>query len=159
MDQLTGAKKTGPVNIKDPSQTGPTAFGMNEYLGYNMGPMSTNVSTISKIAEQIGAFDSSTKTITDPDTWKKILSTGVGTEYALGADKIGGAATFGPEFGEMMGKALKEAISGPNGLTLDQALKEAMSTYQSAATEQFEKMQRALEEGNDISGRLLNATY
>ncbi len=156
MDQLSGAKKTGPVPL---SNAGPTAFGMNEYLGYNMGPMSTNVSTISKIAEQIGAFDSSSKTITDPETWKKILGTGIGTEYELGANKIGGAATFGPEFGEMMGKAIKEAISGPSGLTLDQALKEAIGTYQQAASEHFEKMQKALEEGNDISGRLLNASY
>jgi hypothetical protein len=173
MDQLTGAKKTGsvsagdPASIEDKKQKEPVSLsnagisfgGFNEYLGYNMGPMSTNVSTISKIAEQIGAFDKTSQTITDPDTWKKILNTGVGVEYDLGMAKFGGAASFGPEFGEMMGKAIKEAISGPSGMTLDQALKEAMSAYQQAFLENSQKMLQVLEEGNDISGRLLNASY
>lgn len=157
MDQLTGAKKQGPVNIKDPDQVGPTAFGINEYLGINMGPMSTNLDTIKQISEKIGAFDSSTQTITNPEVWKKIM--GFGLEYQLGEKTLGGAAQFGPEFGSLVGEAIKEAMSGSSGMPLDQAIKEAFATYQQAATEQLQQMQKALEEGNDISSRLLNASY
>lgn len=153
MDKLTGAKKTGPVSLSD---TGPTAFGSNEYLGYNMGPMSTNLNTLKQISEKIGAFDSDSQTITNPDAWKKIM--GFGLEYQVGDQKLGGAAQFGPEFGSMVGDAIKEAISGSGGQTLDEAIKSAFETYQQAASQHFEDLKRLQAESNDISGRLLNAT-
>jgi hypothetical protein len=154
MDQLTGAKKTGPVSLSD---TGPTAFGMNEYLGYNMGPMSTNLDTLKQIGEKIGAFDSASQTITNPDAWKKVM--GFGAEFEVGDKKLGGAAQFGPEFGSIIGDAIKEAISGSGGKTLDEAIKEAFETYQQAASQHFEDLKRLQSTSNEISERLLNNTY
>ena len=67
----------------------PTFGGMNEYKGYNQGPMTTDLAVLEKIAGKLGAYDSSTKMITDPKLWKEILQSGMLTNYELGNTKLG----------------------------------------------------------------------
>lgn len=94
-------------------EMGPTAFGMNEYAGYNQGPMSTDLGAISKMASKIGAYDDKTQTITDPEAWKKIVSSGIGTNYDLAGAELGTKA-FDPEVGDVLGDRLKELMENNN---------------------------------------------
>jgi hypothetical protein len=94
-------------------EMGPTAFGVNEYAGYNQGPMSTDLGAISKMASKIGAYDDKTQTITDPEAWKKIVGSGIGTNSNLAGAELGTKA-FDPEIGDVLGDRLKELMENNN---------------------------------------------
>jgi hypothetical protein len=54
-----------------------------------MGPMSTDLAILEKIAGKLGAYDKSTQMITDPKLWKEIVQSGMLMNYDLGQAKIG----------------------------------------------------------------------
>jgi hypothetical protein len=74
---------------------GMTAFGVNEWTGFQSGassgsdPLGTDLKALKDIAAQLGAFDKATQIITDPATWKQILNSGIATNYDLGPAKVG----------------------------------------------------------------------
>jgi hypothetical protein len=136
--------KTIPVtiNLRDPEQTGPTAMGFNEYRGYNAGPISTDINALKDIAGQLGAFDRATQTITDPETWKKILNSGMLLNYNTGFLEIG--TRLAPGIGVEIGERVKEIMATDNtGVT--EALgkvKDEFSTAMSQVVEQLIAAQR-----------------
>lgn len=74
-----------PVHIDSAMSFG----GHNELKGYNAGAMTTDLAALEKIAGKLGAYDSSTKMITDPKLWKEILQSGMLMNYDMGMAQVG----------------------------------------------------------------------
>jgi hypothetical protein len=112
--------KTIPVSVKldDPSQTGPTFAGYNQYKGYNSGGVSTDIGTLTAIADRLGAFDRATNTITDPKTWQAILQSNIATNYDVAGLKIGSAML--PEIRGLLAEEVANLAAGGN--TVEQAV-------------------------------------
>lgn len=115
---------------------GPTFAGMNEFTGYNAGPMSTDLKAIQGMASKVGAYDEKTQTITDTDAWKKILHSGIATNYDMGPAKVG-TEQFGPDAGNVLGDRLKE-IMDMDKTSLTDAIKQLQEEFK-AATQQMVK--------------------
>ena len=116
------------ISLKD-AIGGPTFGGMNEYAGYNQGPMSTDLSAVKSIAEAVGAFDKVSQTITDPKMWKDILSSGLATNYQLGATTLGTQGI--PGLGDDIAERLKE-IKEQTNTDSESALKQVTEEFKSA---------------------------
>jgi hypothetical protein len=117
--------------------SGPTFAGSSEYGGYNMGPMSTDIEAVKKLAEAVGAFDKTSQIITDPATWKQILSSGLATNYKLVNAELGTKAL--PGLDQDMADRLKE-IKEQGNTTTEAALKqvgEELIKGMSSMAEQF----------------------
>jgi hypothetical protein len=129
---LTGPekKKSGSISLND---TGPTVGGFNEFTGYNMGPMSTDLQALEQIAGKLGAYDQQTKTITDPKTWKEILSSGMLMNYDVGTAEIGTKA-LGPNIGNDIGERIKEVMATSNTDT-STAIAKVKEEFQAAMAE------------------------
>lgn len=110
-DQIASVAKN-PIKLFS-EETGPTFAGMNEYTGYNQGPMSTDITAISKMASKIGAYDDKTQTITDPEAWKKILGSGIGLNYNIAGAEMG-TKSFDADVGDILGDRLKELMENNN---------------------------------------------
>ena len=115
---------------------GPTFAGMNEYTGYNAGPMTTDLKAVQGMASKVGAYDEKTQTITDTDAWKKILHSGIATNYDMGPAKVG-TEQFGPDAGNVLGDRLKEIID-MDKTSLTDAIKQLQEEFK-AATQQLAK--------------------
>jgi hypothetical protein len=74
-----------PVHIDSAISFG----GHNELKGYNAGALTTDLAALKQIAGKLGAYDSSTKMITDPKLWKEILQSGMLMNYDLGMAQVG----------------------------------------------------------------------
>jgi len=119
-----------PIKIKlSDALSTPTFAGMNEYAGYNQGPMSTDLSAVKSIAEAVGAFDKVSQTITDPKMWKDILSSGLATNYQLGAATLGTQGI--PGLGDDIAERLKE-IKEQTNTDSESALKQVTEEFKSA---------------------------
>jgi hypothetical protein len=117
-------------------EMGPTFAGMNEYTGYNAGPMTTDLKAVQGMASKVGAYDEKTQTITDTDAWKKILHSGIATNYDMGPAKVG-TEQFGPDAGNVLGDRLKEIID-MDKTSLTDAIKQLQEEFK-AATQQLAK--------------------
>lgn len=120
---------------------GPTVGGLNEYTGYNMGPMSTDLSAVKEIAASMGAFDKASQTITDPATWKEIINSGIAMNYDLGMAKIG--TQMGDGIGQEMAQRLNDIVA-ENGVSQKEAFDimrtEFVEAMKTITTEMFQKM-------------------
>jgi hypothetical protein len=134
-------------NAMQPGGIGPTVSGVNEFTGYNMGPMTTDLAAIKDIAAKLGAYDASTKLITDPTTWKQILSSGIATNYNLGMAEIG--TKMIPGIGSEIGDRIKE-LKELNVDNTDTAslIKQVTDEFRSAMLEAVRNMSG----GNNVQG-------
>ena len=156
-----------------PGGIGPTFAGYNEWTGYNQGPMTTDLNAVKDIAASLGVFDKATETITNPETWKKILNTGIAMNYDLGITEIG--TKLVPGIGVEIGERLKE-LQATNKSDLDESLKQVLAEFRSAMTESIKSMSggddtvavqqlelmtmlvREQQAGNDLSKKMLQAS-
>jgi hypothetical protein len=130
----------GAVPVKLFQDTGPTFAGMNEYTGYNQGPMSTDLKAIKQIAESLGAFDKASQTITDPKTWKEILNSGIAMNYDLGElGKIG--TEIIPNIGIEIGARIKE-IQEQHNTDKSTALAAVGEEFRTAMREAFKELEK-----------------
>ena len=165
------------ISLKDALAT-PTFGGVNEYAGYNMGPMSTDIEAVKKLAEAVGAFDKTSQIITDTATWKQILSSGLATNYKLVNAEIG--TKMLPGLDQDMADRLKE-IKEQGNTTTEAALKqvgEELKQGLSSMAEQFavtmtaralsvdsseiallQELVSATKNGNDINTKILATNY
>jgi hypothetical protein len=150
---------------------GPTVGGYNEYKGYNQGPMTTDLAVIKDIAVSLGAFDQASQTITDPATWKQILSSGLATNYQLGMAEFG--TKMLPGIGIEIGERIKEIIttSGTKpdtGEAVQQVAQEFRKVLQEflqtqdnqvpmATVQLLSQLVREQQQGNDITKKMLQA--
>jgi hypothetical protein len=108
------------LSLKD-ALSKPSIMGQSEYGGYNMGPMSTDINAVKDIATAMGAFDRASQTITNPETWKKIINSGVAMNYDMGMAKIG--TSIIPGIGIEIGLAVKE-LQAQKSVDTETAIKE-----------------------------------
>lgn len=138
------------INLKDAAAMGTGAYGNNEYIGVNLGPLSTDLEALKQIAGQLGAYDAATETITDPATWKEILSTGMLMNYDIAGAKIG-TKMFGPDIGLEIGTAVKEVMaSGDTDVAT--ALKEVKDQFREAMAQVVDAMK---DKDSDTQQRML----
>lgn len=164
------------ISLKDALAT-PTFGGVNEYAGYNQGPMTTDIDAVKKLAEAVGAFDKTSQIITDTATWKQILSSGLATNYELGTATIGTKGIEG--LGEDIAMRLKE-IKEQSNLSTDVALKQVTDEFKSAMAQVSQQLASlsqnqntdrseiapllqelvfATKNGNDINTKILASSY
>jgi hypothetical protein len=124
-------------NAMQPGGVGPTFAGMNEYTGYNQGPMTTDLAAIQSIAAKLGAYDAATKMITDPATWKQILSSGIATNYNLGMAEIG--TKLLPGIGADIGDRIQE-LKSTGGADTAAAIKQVTAEFKTAMLEAVRNM-------------------
>jgi hypothetical protein len=124
-------------NAMQPGGIGPTFAGMNEYTGYNQGPMTTDLTAIKSIAAKLGAYDAATKMITDPTTWKQILSSGIATNYNLGMAEIG--TKLLPGIGADIGDRIQE-LKSTGGADTAAAIKQVTEEFKTAMLEAVRNM-------------------
>jgi hypothetical protein len=110
--------------------------GMSALRGYNAGPMSTDLNAVKEIAAGMGAFDKATQTITDVNTWREIINSGVAMNYDLGVAKIG--TEMIPNIGQEMGQRISEIVAEKG---VDQ-----MEAFRTMANEFKEAMRTAMPE-------------
>lgn len=133
--------KTIPVsiNLRDVAQTGPTFAGMNEYKGYNQGPMSTDLDALKDIAGSLGAYDAATETITDPAVWKEILKSGMLMNYDVAGVQLG-TKLGGPDIGIEIGERIQEVMAQER-TDLPTALKQVKDEFAAVMREAFAGLQ------------------
>lgn len=160
-------------NVLQPGGVGPTFAGMNEYTGYNQGAMSTDLTAIKDIAVKLGAYDSATKMITDPTTWKQILSSGVAMNYDLGLAEIG--TKLVPGIGVEIGERIQE-LKTTGGTDTATAIKQVAAEFKTVMLEAVKNMSgggnmslageqlamlsqlvREQQNGNDLQKKMLQA--
>lgn len=141
--------------------------GVTEFGGINQGFIKTDLKTVAKIAESLGAFDQSTKTITDPEVWKKILP--IGTMYDMGGVSYGAPAIPGitQEIINEIVKLREQGNTKDQALTaVVQDLKLSLQTFYSRVdangnTEQLSRLDELvnlMRSSNDLSGKMLRQT-
>jgi hypothetical protein len=126
-------------DVMGPNGIGPTFAGYNQYTGINQGPMTTDLNAVKDIAAGLGAFDKATQTITDPSTWKEILSTGIATNYELGVAKLGTESI--PQIGEEIAARIKE-LQDQSNVDKSTALKVVGEEFRAAMREAMAEMVR-----------------
>jgi hypothetical protein len=167
------------ISLKDAISSSPTFGGANEYAGFNMGPVTTDLDAVKKLAEAVGAFDKTSQIITDTATWKQILSSGLATNYNLVNAEIGTKGL--PGMDQIMADRLKEIKEQGNTTTEEalknvaEELKEVLSSmaekYATAMTSQalsvdpseiaplLQELVSATKNGNDINTKILQTSY
>jgi hypothetical protein len=141
------------IDLRDHEQTGPTFAGYNAYKGFNMGPLSTDLNALKDIAGQLGAFDKATQTITDPQTWMKILRTDMLTNYNMGMITVG-SKMGGPEVGIEIGERIKEVMATEK-TDLDTALKQVTQEFRDSLMNVMKMVQNTPPEKSDEMIELL----
>ena len=152
---------------------GPTFGGYNEYTGLNSGNMSTDLDAVKSIAAKLGAYDATTKMITDPGVWKQILGSGIAMNYDLGLAEIGTKLLpgIGAEIGERI-QELKQTNNTETTTAIAQVAKEfkaAMadaiknmgggdSALAGAQLSALTQLVREQQNSNDLQRKLLTAT-
>ena len=137
--------KTIPVtiNLRDELAKGETMPGVigDGYLGYNRGPMSTDLEMVAKIAGKLGAYDAATQTITDPKSWMKLM--GMAMNYDMGYANMG-SKSYGPEIADVLATAIKDNMQG--GQDIGTAILEVGKEFQEVLRQYMEEQNRIFNE-------------
>jgi hypothetical protein len=175
---IQNKKQPAPVsldmkNAMQPGGVGPTLGGANEYTGFNMGPMTTDLAAVKDIAAKLGAYDAATKMITDPNMWKQILGSGIAMNYDLGMTEIG--TKMIPGIGAEIGERIQE-LKSTGGTDTASAIERVAKEFKTAILDAVNQMNvtkgdpaageqlallsalvREQQNGNDIQKKLLQA--
>ena len=126
---LKGGSVPVSISLKDAMSQQNSGAGLHEYGGYNMGPASTDIGAVKDIAEKLGAFDRATQTITNPDTWKQIIQSGIAMNFTTGLVEMG--TNLVPGIGVEIGKAVKD-LQEQKQVDTETALKEITKQWADA---------------------------
>jgi hypothetical protein len=135
--------------------------------------MSTDLDAVKSIAAKLGAYDATTKMITDPGVWKQILGSGIAMNYDMGLAEIGTKLLpgIGAEIGERI-QELKQTNNTETTNAIAQVAKEfkaAMadaiknasggdSALAGAQLSALTQLVREQQNSNDLQRKLLTAT-
>ena len=151
---------------------GPTFGGYNEYTGLNSGNMSTDLDAVKSIAAKLGAYDATTKMITDPGVWKQVLGSGIAMNYDLGLAEIG--TKLLPGIGAEIGERIQE-LKQTNNTETTTAIAQVAKEFKAAMADAIKNMSgdsalagaqlsaltqlvREQQNSNDLQRKLLTAT-
>ena len=163
----------GMKNAMSPGGIGPTFGGYNEYTGRNSGGMSTDLDAVKSIAAKLGAYDATTKMITDPGVWKQILGSGIAMNYDMGLAEIG--TKLLPGIGAEIGERIQE-LKQTNNTETTNAIAQVAKEFKAAIADAIKNMGggdsalagaqlsaltqlvREQQNSNDLQRKLLTAT-
>ena len=139
------AEVSGPIRLNQQDVMaeggiGGTVGGFNAWKGYNAGGMTTDLEAIKDIAGSLGAFDRATETITNPQTWQKILQSNIATNVNLGAVEVG-TKMGGSDIGIDIGERVKEVMA-TNSTDITEALRQVKNEFNAAMQQVVEGMQQ-----------------
>lgn len=158
-DEAVIPLKNGAVPVHLDST--PTFGGYNEFRGYNQGAMTTDLTVLEKIAGKLGAYDASTKMITDPKLWKEILQSGMLMNYDLGMAEVGSkglSKIVGSEnVADALAGRIKELIDTKkdSGEAIAQTRTEFADMMKTFYTDFFAKMQEEMQKENPLDAEML----
>jgi len=126
-----------------------------------MGAITTDIAVLQKIAGKLGAYDASTKMITDPKLWKEILQSGMLMNYDVGAARIGTKGMSEIVGSESVADALagriKELIDTKkdSGEAIAQTRTEFADMMKTFYEDFFAKMQEQMAKENPLDSEIL----
>lgn len=143
--EISGPIRLNQQDVMAEGGIGGTIGGFNAWKGYNADGVTTDLEAIKDIAGSLGAFDRATETITDPQTWQKILQSNIATNVNLGAVEVG-TKMGGADIGIDIGERVKEVMS-TNSTDITEALRQVKDEFNAAMRQVVEGMQQQKDTG------------
>ena len=126
----------------------------NPLTGVSAGPVTTDLNLIKELAAQLGAFDKSAQVITNPETWSKIVASGLATNLSvqgLAGDRVNFGGRSNPELSATISTELAKLTA--EGSPLEASLQKIASDYGRAmqtAMDQFRQQQMGAMAGPEL---------
>jgi hypothetical protein len=115
-------------------------FGGNEFTGPNVGGLTTDMDALKDIAAKLGAYDAQNEIITNPNTWKDIIKSGMLQNYDVGMANIG-SRMIGDDAGNILGERVKEVME-MNKVDVNTALTQTAKEFKDAMLQIVTQMQQ-----------------
>jgi len=112
----------------------------NEFTGPNVGPLTTDMAALKDIAAKLGAYDAQNEIITNPNTWKDIIKSGMLQNYDVGMANIG-SRMIGDDAGNILGERVKEVMES-NKVDVNTALTQTAKEFKDAMLQIVTQMQQ-----------------
>ena len=139
-NQEAARKQNVSISLKD-ATFGANMFGTgNEFTGPQMGPLTTDMAALKDIAAKLGAYDAQNEIITNPNTWKDIIKSGMLQNYDVGMANIG-SRMIGDDVGNILGERVKEVMES-NKVDVNTALTQTAKEFKDAMLQIVTQMQQ-----------------
>jgi hypothetical protein len=139
-NQEAARKQNVSISLKD-ATFGANMFGTgNEFTGPQMGPLTTDMAALKDIAAKLGAYDAQNEIITNPNTWKDIIKSGMLQNYDVGMANIG-SRMIGDDAGNILGERVKEVME-MNKVDVNTALTQTAKEFKDAMLQIVTQMQQ-----------------
>jgi hypothetical protein len=139
-NQEAARKQNVSISLKD-ATFGANMFGTgNEFTGPQMGGLTTDMAALKDIAAKLGAYDAQNEIITNPNTWKDIIKSGMLQNYDVGVANIG-SRMIGDDVGNILGERVKEVMES-NKVDVNTALTQTAKEFKDAMLQIVTQMQQ-----------------
>jgi hypothetical protein len=139
-NQEAARKQNVSISLKD-ATFGANMFGTgNEFTGPQMGGLTTDMAALKDIAAKLGAYDAQNEIITNPNTWKEIIKSGMLQNYDVGMANIG-SRMIGDDAGNILGERVKEVME-MNKVDVNTALTQTAKEFKDAMLQIVTQMQQ-----------------
>jgi hypothetical protein len=139
-NQEAARKQNVSISLKD-ATFGANMFGTgNEFTGPQMGGLTTDMAALKDIAAKLGAYDAQNEIITNPNTWKDIIKSGMLQNYDVGMANIG-SRMIGDDVGNILGERVKEVMES-NKVDVNTALTQTAKEFKDAMLQIVTQMQQ-----------------
>ena len=137
-NQEAARKQNVSISLKD--ATAGIFQGGNEFTGPNVGGLTTDMAALKDIAAKLGAYDAQNEIITNPNTWKDIIKSGMLQNYDVGMANIG-SRMIGDDAGNILGDRVKEVMQ-VNKVDVNTALTQTAKEFKDAMLQIVTQMQQ-----------------
>jgi hypothetical protein len=139
-NQEAARKQNVSISLKD-ATFGANMFGTgNDFTGPQMGGLTTDMAALKDIAAKLGAYDAQNEIITNPNTWKDIIKSGMLQNYDVGMANIG-SRMIGDDVGNILGERVKEVMES-NKVDVNTALTQTAKEFKDAMLQIVTQMQQ-----------------
>jgi hypothetical protein len=138
-NQEAARKQNVSISLSDATAAG-YLFGGNEFTGPNVGGLTTDMAALKDIAAKLGAYDAQNEIITNPNTWKEIIKSGMLQNYDVGVANIG-SRMIGDDAGNILGERVKEVME-MNKVDVNTALTQTAKEFKDAMLQIVTQMQQ-----------------
>ena len=139
-NQEAARKQNVSISLSD-ATFGANMFGTgNEFTGPQMGGLTTDMAALKDIAAKLGAYDAQNEIITNPNTWKEIIKSGMLQNYDVGMANIG-SRMIGDDAGNILGERVKEVME-MNKVDVNTALTQTAKEFKDAMLQIVTQMQQ-----------------
>jgi hypothetical protein len=139
-NQEAARKQNVSISLKD-ATFGANMFGTgNDFTGPQVGGLTTDMAALKDIAAKLGAYDAQNEIITNPNTWKDIIKSGMLQNYDVGVANIG-SRMIGDDVGNILGERVKEVMES-NKVDVNTALTQTAKEFKDAMLQIVTQMQQ-----------------